>query len=161
MERFNELKAQFLEEVATTVYVKEITPELILNWDQTGINLIPSSSWTMEQKGAKRVELTGIDDKRQITTVFCGSLTDFLPIQLVYQGKTNRCHPQYQFPTDWHITHSPNHWATEESTKDYLREIFFPYIDGMRSRIGLEDDHPALEIFDNFNGQITVDSCSS
>ena len=62
--------------------------------------------------------------------------------------------PQYQFLTDWHITHSPNHLATEESTKDYLREIFFPYIDGMRSRIGLEDDHPALAIF---KGQITVD----
>ena len=27
----------------------------------------------------------------------------------------------------------------------------------MRSRIGLEDDHPALAIFDHFNGQITVD----
>ena len=27
----------------------------------------------------------------------------------------------------------------------------------MRSRIGLEDDHPALAIFDNFKGQITVD----
>ena len=83
MECFDELKAQFLEEVATTVYVEEIPPELILNWDQTGINLVPSSSWTMEQKGAKYVELTGIDDKRQITAVFCGSFTgDFLPIQL-------------------------------------------------------------------------------
>ena len=27
----------------------------------------------------------------------------------------------------------------------------------MRSRIGLEDDHPALAIFDHFKGQITVD----
>ena len=35
VERFDELKAQFLEEVATTVYVEEIPPELILNWDQT------------------------------------------------------------------------------------------------------------------------------
>jgi hypothetical protein len=112
----------------------------------------------MEQKGAKRVELTGIDDKCQITAVFCGSLSgDFLPIQVVYQGKTNRCHPHYQFPTDWNITHSSNHWATEETTKDYLREILFLYIDGVRSSIGLEDDHPALAIFDNFRGQITVD----
>ena len=62
VERFDELKAQFLEEVATTVYVEEIPPELILNWDQTGINLVPSSSRTMEQKGAKHMELTGIDD---------------------------------------------------------------------------------------------------
>ena len=97
----------------------EIPPEMILNWDQTGLNLIPSSSWTMEQRGAQRVEITGLNDKRMITAVFCGTLTgDFLPIQFVYQGNTDRCHPKYNFPEDWHIAHSPNHWSTEETMKD-------------------------------------------
>ena len=46
----------------------------------------------MEMEGAKRVETTGKDDKRQITAVFAGSKAgDFLPIQLVYKGKTPRC----------------------------------------------------------------------
>ena len=158
VENFEELKASFLEQVSTTVIMDEIPPGLILNWDQTGLNLIPSSSWTMEQRGARRVEITGLNDKRMITAVFCGTLCgDFLPIQLVYQGKTDRCHPKYNFPEDWHITHSPNHWSTEETMKDYLNHILFPYINRVRASYDLDDDYPALAIFDNFKGQITGD----
>ena len=40
------------------------------------------------KEGSKRIELVGIDDKRQLTAVFAGTLVrDFLPIQLVYKGK--------------------------------------------------------------------------
>ena len=71
---------------STTVEMEEILPELILNWDQTGIRLVPSSSWTMEQRGAKRVEMVGQNDKREIAAVFCGSLQgDFLPVQVIYK----------------------------------------------------------------------------
>ena len=31
--------------------VEEIPPQLILNWDQTGIHLVPASSWTMDKRG--------------------------------------------------------------------------------------------------------------
>ena len=31
------------------------------------INIVPPSQWTMDVEGAKRVEINGIDDKRQIT----------------------------------------------------------------------------------------------
>ena len=158
VENFDDLKASFLEEVSTTVVMDEIPPEMILNWDQTGLNLILSSSWTMEQRGAQRVEIMGLNDKRMITAVFCGTLTgDFLPIQLVYQGKTDRCHPKYNFPEDWHITHSPNHWSIEETMKDYLDHVVFLYIDGVRASCDLSHDYPALAIFDNFKGQVTDD----
>ena len=68
--------------------MEEIPPELILNWDQTGIRIVPSNTWTMDQQGAKRVEVCGASDKRLITAVFCGSLVgDFLlAIQVIYQG---------------------------------------------------------------------------
>ena len=36
-----------LEEVHTTVAMEQIIPELILNWDQTAIKIVPSSQWTM------------------------------------------------------------------------------------------------------------------
>lgn len=89
VENFREVKKSFLDDLVATVEMEEIPAELILNWDQTGIKMVPSSSWTMERKGVKRVEMTGVDDKRQITAVFCGSLIrDFLPVQLVYKGKT-------------------------------------------------------------------------
>ena len=57
---------------------------------------MPSSSWTVEQRGVKRVEMLGQNDKRQITAVFCGSLPgDFLPVQVIYKGKTARCHATF------------------------------------------------------------------
>jgi hypothetical protein len=108
------MKRNFLEEVRTVVTMEEIPPVLIFNWDQTGIQLIPVSPWTMEETGTKRVEISGIDNKQQITAIFCGTLTgDFLPLQIIYKGKTKCCHPKVVFPSDWNISQSPNHWSTE------------------------------------------------
>ena len=85
---FARLKKEFLADVTATVTIEEIPPELILNRDQTGIKLVPSSSWTMERQGEKWVEMVGVSDKHQITAVFCGSLLgDFLPLQLIYMYK--------------------------------------------------------------------------
>ena len=126
---FERLKEEFLQDVVTTVEMEEIPSELILNWDQTGIKIVPSNTWTMEEQGSKRVDVAGANDKRQITAVFCGSLVgDFLPVQIIYQGKTPRCHPKYQFPPDWNITHSPKHWSNEETMIEYVEEIIIPYI---------------------------------
>ena len=33
-----------------------------MNWDHTGVNIVPSSKWTMEEKGMKQVEHAGVDD---------------------------------------------------------------------------------------------------
>ncbi|MCG8622397.1 MAG: hypothetical protein MJE68_10435 [Proteobacteria bacterium] len=71
---FNRLKTELLEDVVATVEMEEIPLELILNWDQTGIRIVPSNTWTMDQQGVKRVEIGGSGDKRQITAVFCGSI---------------------------------------------------------------------------------------
>ena len=151
---FDALKKSFLEDVKSTVVMEEIPPELILNWDQTGIHLVPASSWTMEKVGSKRVEITGVNDKKQITAVFCGSLSgDFLPIQLIYQGKTARCHPNFSFPSDWNITHSPKHWSTEETMVQYIENIIVPYVERTRENFGA--DQSALVIMDNFKGQVT------
>ena len=155
-EDFARRKQAFLDEVVGVVEMEEIPPELILNWDQTGINLVPASGWTMDQLGAKRVEIKGVNDKRQITALFCGTLTgDFLPVQLIYKGKSARCHPRHQFPSGWHITHSPRHWSTEETMIQYINEIIIPYVKSHRDTL----QSPALSalvIMDNFKGQVTV-----
>ena len=124
-ENFESLREEYLNNVSTTVIMEDIPPEMVLNWDQTGLRIIPSKSWTMEKRGSRRVELKGIDDKRQITATLCGTSTGvFLPPQIIYQGKTNRCHPTIKFPADWCITHSPNHWANEHTTLDSFCHIF-------------------------------------
>ena len=127
---FAAAKEAFLDDVVGVVLMDDILPELILNWDQTGIHLVPASTWTMDREGSSRVEISGANDKRQITAVFCGSLTgDFLPLQLIYKGKTQRCHPCYTFPSDWNVTQSPKHWSTEETMIEYIYEIIVPYVE--------------------------------
>ena len=102
----------------------------------------------MEEEGAKRVEVIAIDDKRQITAVFCGSITgEFLPLQLIYEGKTNRCLPQFDFPSAWHVTFSDNHWSNEITMKQYFEKIILPYVNEKRKELKLLSDHPTLLIF--------------
>ena len=151
-----QLKEQFLSDVVTTVEMEEIPPELILNWDLTGIKIVPSNTWTMDQQGSKRVEAVGVNDKRLIRAVFCGSLVgDFLPVQVIYHGKTPHCHPRYQFPPDWDITHSPKHWLNQQTMVSYMYvgNIIVPYV--RSTWTAFEDDTPALVIMDNFKGQLT------
>ena len=65
----------------------------------------------MDKEGSKRVEISGANDKRQITAVFYGSLTsDFLLLQLIYKVKSPHCQTRFQFPSDLHVTYSPKHW---------------------------------------------------
>ena len=77
VENFAELKQCFLDDVVATVSMEEIPPELILNWDQTGIKLVPSSGWTMDQLCSRCVEVTGENDKQLIMAVFCESLANW------------------------------------------------------------------------------------
>ena len=133
----------------------EIPAKMILNWDQTAMKIVPSSMWTMEQKGSKQVDVAGANDKHAKTAVFCGLLIDdFLPIQVIYKGKTPLCHQHYKFPSDWDITHSPRHWSNESTMLDYINNIIIilPYVE--HARDDYSKDTPALVIMDNFKGQI-------
>ena len=47
VQNFSQLKEVFLVDVTATVTMEEVPPELILNWDQTGIKFVPNSSRTM------------------------------------------------------------------------------------------------------------------
>ena len=137
--------------------MEEIPPELILNWDQTGLKIVPSSSWTMDQRGVNRVEMIGVDNKRQITAVFCGTMVgDTLPIQFIYTGKTDHCHPKFNFPPEWHITQSAKHWSNEETMLEYVEKIIVPYVAAVRVQME-NTEAAALVIMDNFKGQITAE----
>lgn len=153
---FRDVKKEFLRNVIDVVKMEEIPSQLIFNWDQTGLHLVPASNWTMARKGSKRVEMKGIEDKRQITAVFCGTLCgEFLPVQLIYTGKTDRCHPSYSFPLDWSITHSDNHWSNESTMLTYINDIIVPFVERVRDDLGTDNSQAALAVFDHFKGQLT------
>ena len=143
-----------MTDIAAVVGMEEITPELVLNWDQTGIHLVPVSAWTMDKIGSKHVETTGVNDKRQITAVFCDTAAEgFLPLQPVYKSKTRRCHPCFQFlQAGLCLT---QHWSTEETIIEYIETIFVPYVKSYREFLN-NPDQAALVLMNNFKGQVTT-----
>ena len=77
-------------------------------------------------------------------------------MQIIYEGKTNRCHPQnVEFPDGFNITHSKNHWSNEEKAIELLQEIIFPYLKKKKEELGLPEDQHALLIYDVFKGKKT------
>ena len=111
------LRKSYLLQIKGMVDAHNIPSQLVINWDQAGVKLVPSSNWTLEQEGAERVEIARLNDKRQVTATLAGTLSGkLLPLQILYQGKTERCHPSQTFPDGFDIWHTPNHWANEETT---------------------------------------------
>ena len=153
-QQISQMKHTHLTQISGMVKAHNIPSELVINWDQVGVNLVPSQSWTMEGQGSSRVEIAGSKDKRQITLTLAGSMTgELLPLQLLYQGKTARCHPKYSFLTTFDIWHTPNHWANEETTLQFIRNIIVPYIQEIRAK-KRAPDQKALVIFDVFKGNM-------
>ena len=73
---------------------------------------------------------------------------DFLPIQMIYKGTTQRCVPSnIDFPKDWDISYSANHWSNESTMIAYV------YVFKKRKKLCLNPKYPALVIFDYFKGQ--------
>ena len=61
--QFQQLKDKFLLEIKNIVGMNKISAELVINFDQTTLSYVPTSHWTMEQEGTKRVEIIAKNDK--------------------------------------------------------------------------------------------------
>jgi hypothetical protein len=112
----------------------------------------------MHERGALQVEIAAKEDKRQITALLgCSAKGELLPLQLIYQGKTEKCHPRTTFPEGFGITHSENHWSTIATMKDYVIHVLSPYCASVRQRLGLQQDHKALCVLDVFRAHRVQD----
>ena len=60
---FCELRDVFLSDIQAEVVMNDIPKDLILNWDQTAIQLVPTSDWTMNEAKAKKVVIANFDGK--------------------------------------------------------------------------------------------------
>ena len=106
-----EEKLTFQRRIASIIEEHDIPKELILNLGQTPL------SNTFNPKSAKTASIKGIDDKRQITATFTVGMTvKFLPIQLIFERKTPRCLPRFDFPADFNVTFSINDWSNTEKS---------------------------------------------
>lgn len=143
------LKHSYLAQIKGVVEVHKIPQELIINWDQTGIQLALTSNWTMEECGAERVEIADLGDKRQVTaTLACTLVGDLLPIQVIYTGTMERCYPTFTYPSGFDVWHSPN----QETSLCFIEKIIMPFIDDVCRKLGTPEQK-ALVIFDVSRGQ--------
>ena len=127
---------------------------MILNFDQTALGFTAPNKSTFPGKGVHPVPIANVDNKRQITATFCVNIVgDFLPVQLLYGGVTDKCHPKVKFPESLHVTDSQNHWSNKDIVMEYLKKNIFPNIKSKRQVLKLPENAKALLTFDVFKGK--------
>ena len=132
-EWYEELTFIWKTKIVNAILEHSIYNEMILNFDQTPLCFTMSNKATFVEKDAQSVSSVNVDDKRQITGTFCVNISgEFLPVQLIYSGITDRCYPKVKFLSWFHITHSSNQWSNEPIVIDYLKKITFLYLEKKR-----------------------------
>ena len=77
-------------------------------------------------------------------------------MQLIYEGKTPQCLPKdVEFPKEFDVTFTQNHWSNEGKSKQLLDNVIFPYLKKKKYDLGLPGDQKSLLIYDVFTGQTT------
>ena len=153
-----EIEYLFLYEIASKVENHNIPKSLIINLDQTPSKLVQCGNNTLAKKNSSSVTIAGSADKRSITATFSITLAgDFLPMQLIYGGKTEKSLPRYQFPEGFSLSVNEKHFSNTNESIKLLKEIIVPYVKKERSNLGLESEQKALVIMDVFTGQMTTD----
>ena len=143
--------------ISKVVYEHDIPSELVINLDQTPLFYITPGKYTFNIKGANNVPVKGIDDKRQITATFAVSAVGvFLPMQLIYTGKTNRCLPNFEFPHDFNLTYTRNHWSNLEKAVEHFEQVIFPFLQKTKEKHGYPKEQMSLVIMDAFKGQDNI-----
>ena len=153
----DEVKLDFQRKIKVVQSWHDISDELIINFDQTPLAFVCSPNHTLDIQGTKSIALILKGKKKQITGTFSISKAGhFLPLQHIYDGKTDRCLPRgIKFPDGFNVTYTPNHWSNEEKAIELLDVIIFPFLKKMREDLMLPDEQKALLIFDVFRGQKT------
>jgi len=151
---FAAVKKWYLWQIKKAVKDGKIPQELVINWDQTGVNAVASSQWTQAEKGVTRVEIVGAGDKQQITVTVAGTLSGKqLPFQILYEGKNERCHPLTQFLEGFeHLARSQSlgqWWDQHLLHEEHHLSLLLCYL--KISRFGRRT-HGYMVIFDTFKG---------
>lgn len=154
---YNECRDSFLRDVSRKVKDHSIPAELILNSDQTPSSYVSVGSMTMANCGDKSVPIKGLTDKRNITLTFVVTIQgEFLPMQVIYQGKTKASQPRnFSFPEGFSVSQNPKHWSNKEETLTLISQVINPYVVKKSQDLHLPETQRALLIWDVFKGQVT------
>ena len=151
-----EIEYQFHHEIVSKIERHHIPSSLVINLDQTPSSIVPGRKRTMAPKGSSNVTIVGASDKRNITATFAITLSgEFLPMQLIYRGKTNQSLPRFKFPDSFSLSVNEKHYSNTSESLKLLNEIIIPYIKSVRASSGIPNGQYALVVMDVFMGQMT------
>ena len=78
---------------------------------------------------------------------------EFLPIQVIYEGKTTRCLPKYAFPEKFDITFFEDHWSITEKAISFFKKVVLPHFKNVRQTKNYPNEQMNLVIMGTFKGQ--------
>ena len=103
-----EIELLFHYEIVSLIEEHDIPCSMIINIDQTPLKYVPTGNFTLAAKRSTTVTMEGGSDKRCITGTFGITFTNkFLPIQLIYGGKTLQSLPRFKFPEEFSTSVNP------------------------------------------------------
>ena len=89
-----EVEMTYFHSFVTTIENKKISKSLVINLDQTQSKYVPGHNKTLAPKDVKNVSIAGSTDKRTFTATFSITMDgQFLPMQVIYGGKTPKSIP--------------------------------------------------------------------
>ena len=143
---------RYLNRIYYTMKKYNIPPSMFVTFDETSSSLVPSDDWTLEEEGSAQVPIAGLDDKRNVTLglSFSGAKV-LLDSQIIYEGKTDRCHADFDFPPHLRPTHSESHWSTENTNVEYIDGILHQHMQQQRAALNRPPTQYGLLSWDVFN----------
>ena len=151
-----EVEMTYFHSIVTTIENKKIPKSLVINLDQTPSKYVPGCNKTLAPKGVKNVSIAGSTDKRTITATFSITMDgQFLPMQIIYGGKTSKSIPRVSFPDGFLVSANPKHYSNEEESLKMMEHIIIPYVQQQRNTLKLDAEYPAMLLMDVFKGQMT------
>ncbi|KAJ9530498.1 hypothetical protein QJQ45_012468, partial [Haematococcus lacustris] len=138
---FTQLVEDMNLRAALIVYAKRIPPELFYSMDETFVFFAPmAGSTTLAEEGSKQVFVAATEQKKGLTVCLTVKASGHvLPLQLIYEGKTDLSTPggKPKNARAWQplparvaadaaghdVTATPSHWATEDSHKQHFERV--------------------------------------
>ena len=128
----------FHREIVSKVEKHKIPHSMVINIDQTPLKYAPVSSQTLSARNSKHVNIYGSSDKRAITATFGITLNNsFLPMQLIYGGKTAQSLPKFEFSSSFSLSVNLAHFSNTKESISLIEDVIIPYVVSQRKSLDI------------------------
>ena len=123
------VETTYLHSIVSIMENNKMPKSVVINLDQTPSKYVPGCNKTLAPKGIRSVSVAGSTDKRTITETFTITMDGkFLPMQIIYGGKTSKSIPPVFFPDSFLLSANKKHYSIEKESLNMLEHIIIPYV---------------------------------